>query len=127
MLACSLGALRVLLSPSDGHVSSLYRCRSTGHELRHLGVWLSNMSRRSVITSRYAPSSTDAQFAAAPACLSHLYKKVQKHTSHATIIMDEDGDEVNEKVNELKLNWTQEELEEMTECGVTMQNLAEYY
>ena len=103
-----------LLVSGDATASSLYRCQSLGNELRQLGVWMSSLNRGTVLSSSYAQSEGPVENA--PSFLLNPNKKPR----HA-------GDKTTERAEQFQLSFTQEQIDEITECGVSLQNLAELY
>lgn len=119
------GSSRLNLPPSfsasfhelvgQGGLTALYRCQSLGEELRALGTWLASLNRGSVISSVYAGRDPDLPLDSAPAFL----LSARRPRAH--------GDQSAEKAEHFHLSFTQEQMDEISECGVSLQNLAELY
>jgi hypothetical protein len=102
-------------SVGRGGLTALYRCQSLGDELRALGTWLASLSRGSVISSVYSGRDPELPLDSAPAFLLTARRPRAQ------------GDQSAVKAEQFQLTFTQEQIDEISECGVALQNLAELY
>ena len=120
-----VGSSRLNLPPSfplhfhdmleEGSASSLYRCQTLGSEMRQLGQWLASLNRGSVMASSYVQTEGRA-LESAPSFLLNPHRKPRNA-----------GDATTERAEQFQLSFTQEQIDEISECGVSLQNLAELY
>jgi len=125
----------LLTEPS---ATSLYRCGGTGMELRRLGTWLASLGRSTLIGSAYAqrgdgddgddegdfeehePDETDPT----PHLLLSAVTRDRRDRQKG---MGTRSAQTQEKSEDLHLQLTNQQIEELAECGATLQNLAESY
>jgi len=133
---------------NGGNVSSLYRCTSVGVELNQLGRWITSLHKGTINRSAYqfqrndeddGDGDGDAMDVDVGMGMSTASRSRSSHQPQPPVFMRAEQTQGSSsssssirsssltKMHELGIQLSQDAMDELHECGVTMQNLAEMY
>jgi hypothetical protein len=133
---------------TEGSVVSVYRCGGAGVELRRLGTWLTSINRGTTITGSYnaardedeededdgthharqqgdGDDGGDRPNDPTPRLLLSAAHRARRARQAALSLRNAQTDR--DRPDDLHLSLTNQQVEELSEAGVTLQNLAESY
>jgi hypothetical protein len=135
---------------TEGSATSLYRCGGAGVELRRLGTWLTSINRGTTITGSYNAArdedeededdgahharqqgdgnddgGDDRPNDPTPRLLLSAAHRARRARQAALSLRNAQTDR--DRPDDLHLSLTNQQVEELSEAGVTLQNLAESY